>query len=188
MIPDRDDLNAFLLDGDEDALDRYCRALRPDLADLARRFKIDGYDIEDLVQEAFVAFIPWIREVREAGWPEEGTARETIERHILSLRRRVQRRQARMIQMSDGWSDWDERISVLDDDVAARAGSSLDALTLLIGCQQECRNDRDRELFDLLVGGYGYWGITRELNISYKQAEKQVNRLRGHLRATVLEE
>lgn len=188
MSSDRGDLDVYLETGDEKALDRYCIALRPDLAELVRRFRIEGYEIEDLVQEAFVAFIPWIREVRECGWSESGSARETIERHIASLKRRVKRKQARLIQMGDGWAEWDERISVLDDDVKARVGSSLNALALLIACEQECLTDRDRELLHLLIGGYGYWGITRELHINYDRARKQVSRLRSHLRATVLEE
>jgi DNA-directed RNA polymerase specialized sigma24 family protein len=188
MTPDRDDLSAFLETGDEAALNRYCIRLRPDLADLVRRYRVEGYDLEDLVQEAFVAFIPWIREMRECGWSEQGTARETIERHVSSLKRRVKRKQAKLVQMHDGWADWDEGISVLEDDVGARAGSSLGALELLIACQQECRNDRDRELLNLLIGGFGYWGITRELGLSYKRAAKQVLRLRQHLRPAILEE
>lgn len=146
----------------------------------ARRFRLDGYELDDVAQEIYLALLT----------DETGDSFEAVaSRHLGSLKRRALRRQPmRLHQMPEGVDDWDARYSLFEDDARSRSEGSLDALELMIAAEQECRNERDRELLKLLTAGHGYWSLTRELNISHGKARKRVSLLRRHLRGAILEE
>jgi hypothetical protein len=147
----------------------------------ARRFHLDGYTLDDLAQEIYLALLT--DETGDDDWTV------VAGRGLRSLKRRSLRRQpSRLHQMPEGGNDWDARYSLFEDDARSRSEGSIDALELLIAAEQECRNERDRELLKLMMAGHGYWGLTRELNVSHGKARKRVSLLRRHLRSKILED
>jgi DNA-directed RNA polymerase specialized sigma24 family protein len=140
---------------------------------------MDGYELDDLAQEVYLALLT---DDSEDDWPT------IANRRLRTLKRRSLRRQPMRVHQIPPDPGEKDRYALFEDDAKSRSEGSLDALVLMIAAEQECRNERDRELLALMVQGLGYWGITRELNISHGKARKRVSLLRRHLREKIPEE
>jgi len=138
---------------------------RAELMSLVRRFRIDGYDINDLVQEAYLCLLD----------PESD---HDIFRHLRRLQRRSERRSVRVASKHisiDGDCD-----DLRDDNSRRRAGDNLDALVLLWAAESEC-GENDRLLLSLLAEGTGYRELCTLWHCNKTAARQRVWYLRNKL-------
>ncbi len=143
----------------------------PDRAELAarvRRFRIEGYDLDDLTQEAYVALLD-----------PEGDG--DIEAHLNRLRKRTYRRIVKVQRRALYHAE------LTLDDTKARTSGDIDCRVLLIAAESECDNDADRWLLNSLATGSSYRDFERSWNCRNLTARKRVSRFRERLHQRVYE-
>lgn len=177
-------LEDYIETGDRQALERFCLTARPLLNSIARRFKIDCYEAEDLVQEAFLAVLTWAEAVRGMKPLAQDNPEAAILAHLRRIQKSTQRHNipnSRLVVRTEQCED------IPEDDVKARTSGNYDALTLLWAAQSEC-NGEEKKLLDLLVTGAGYRTLCAELRLNKGAARKRVERFRGRLYPLLFEE
>lgn len=135
---------------------------RRELAAMVRRYRVEGYDLEDLIQEAYVCLLD----------PESD---HDVHRHMRRLCKRSYRRKPQIAR----------RLGGVEEEMPgneASAASDIDAAVLYIAARSECENDRERQILKLLSEGGQYGEVCRSLRYNYGRARKWVQRLRARLR------
>jgi hypothetical protein len=140
----------------------------PDRAELAarvRRFRIDGYELDDLVGEAYLCLLD-----------PEGDG--DVEAHLNRLRKRTYRRIVKVQRRSLFQAE------LTLDDTKARTTGDIDALVVLIAAESECRNESDRWILASLVSGSSWKDFERAWNCRTLTAKKRISRFRERLNET----
>lgn len=133
---------------------------RAQAARLARRHRIEGYELEDLVQEVYLALL-------------EGHNPVT---HLKRLGRKATRNKPRIIYRGDDPEEWG--CVLPDDDAQARAGGDIDSLILKIAAETE---SDDGWLLQRLSEGTDYRELCAEWHCSEDAAWQRVSRFRNRL-------
>lgn len=146
---------------------------RDELAARVRHYRIEGYELEDKIQEAYVCLL-------------DPDSDHNIDRHMKRLqnrcndRRRVVAKRLEREHTSGNEDDW-----LYGDDATARTSTDLDALTVLIAARSECDTAKDSETLGLLVGGATYGDLCREWSCRKLAARKRVSRFRKRIKVKV---
>jgi hypothetical protein len=143
----------------------------PDRAELAarvRRYRIEGYELEDLIQEAYVSLLD-----------PEGDG--DIDAHLNRLRKRTYRRIVKVARSAR------EQYELTLDDTKARTSGDIDARVVMIAAESECDNDADRWLLNSLATGSSYRDFELAWNCRKLTARKRVSRFRERLYNRVYE-
>ena len=139
---------------------------RGELEKRVRHFRIEGYELDDLVQEAYLCLLH----------PESDG---NIERHLNRLKMRHYRRIVKVERRAR--RDYELYL----DDAKARASGDIDALALMIACESECDNNAERWLLNELATGSGYEDFCRAWNCRKAAAWKRISRFRAKLRERI---
>jgi hypothetical protein len=141
---------------------------REDLASRVRRYRIEGYDLDDLVQEAYLCLLD-----------PEGDG--DVEAHLNRLRKRVYRRIVKVNRHAI------QHYELTLDDTKARTSGDIDARVVMIAAESECDNDADRWLLNSLATGSSYRDFELAWNCRKLTARKRVSRFRERLYNRVYE-
>jgi len=143
---------------------------RAELAARVRRFRVEGYELDDLVQEAYVALLD-----------PEGDG--NVEAHLNRLKKRNYKRIVKVERKFKA-----RQMDLYLDNAKSRAEGDIDALVLLIGAEQECENNAERWLLNSLATGYSYRDFEQAWNCRPFIARKRVSRFRIKMKDRVLGE
>lgn len=132
---------------------------RAEVARLARRHRIEGYELEDLIQEVYVALL-------------EGYHPDT---HLRRLGRKATRNKPRIVYRGSP-DTWD--CDLPSDDARTRTDGDLDALVLMIASEAE---SDDGWLLERLSEGTDYRELCAEWHCSEDAAWQRVCRFRNRL-------
>lgn len=135
---------------------------RDEVARFARRYRVDGMDLEDLCQEVYLAILTG----------------EDPDRHLRRLKKKTERRKPRV---SYRGSDYDDLMKLPDDNSLQRVCQNIDALIVLIAARQECKGLRDDWLLTQLLIGSGYRELCDEWKCSEDAAWQAVCRFRNEM-------
>lgn len=132
---------------------------RTELSRYVRRFRIESFEVEDLVQEVYLALL----------------SGDDPEQHLKRLSRRdyYRRGRRRLTRIPPALP-----VDLLDDDSKVRADGNIDALILMIAVESECD---DRELLRLLTAGVEYRDLCQRWRCNYSAAKKRLSRWRRDL-------
>jgi hypothetical protein len=104
---------------------------REDVRSLVRRYRIEGYELEDLCQEWYLALL----------------SGDDPHKHMRRLQQKASRRVPKVVRFPE--QEYDPTHLVLDD-VKQRTREDLDALVLMIASEYECLTDAEDRLLKLL--------------------------------------
>lgn len=141
---------------------------RAEVARFARRFRVEGYELEDLIQEVYIALL-------ENNRPSS---------HLWSLNKQM-RKQPKTVMRRD---DDDNVMRLVEDDSLHRVEENLDALVLLIAARSECDTLQDDWLLTQLLEGSGYKALCDEWKCSEDAAWQRVCRFRNKMYPRLYEE
>jgi hypothetical protein len=145
---------------------------RDELRERVRYFKVESYEVEDLIQECYVCLL-------------DPDSDGDIEKHLRRLQnKRNNRRKFQAVVRRDNRVEFDE---LAGDDLVCRTQQDIEALTLLIAARSEC-DDRDGETLELVAGGAGYRTLCREWKVNKVAARVRVLRFRKRLYPKLFEE
>lgn len=137
---------------------------RAELAQLVRRFRIEGYELDDLVQEACLCLL-------------DPDSDHDIVRHLRRLQRQSFKRRKHVIASVSIDGDSQE---LKEDNTRLRLRDDLAALVLLWAAQSECEGN-DRLLLDMLSDGTSYAELCSFWHCNKTAAWKRISRFREEL-------
>ncbi len=146
---------------------------RQELAERVRHYRIEGYELEDKIQEAYLCIL-------------DPDSDHNVERHMKRLqnrcndRRRVVIKRLEREHTAGNEDDW-----LYGDNAAARTDTDLDALTVLIAARSECETAKDSETLELLVAGASYNDLCRDWKCWRGEAKMRVSRFRKRIQLKV---
>jgi hypothetical protein len=143
---------------------------RQEVAARVRRFKIEGYEIDDLVQEYYLALL---------------TDEDPI-RHLRRLQRRLTRRKVKVDPKPAYYESEEDRLA--SDNEERRSRGNIDCLVLMTAARAECAGTRDAETLELLASGSSYRELCQDWNCTKSGAKKRVLRFRKRLFPKLYEE
>jgi hypothetical protein len=139
------------------------------VAEMARCWRIEGYEREDVIQEIYLALL----------------LEEDVKRHLELLKKREYRRKGREATRPLNEEDpaW-----LAVNDVRTLTGHDIPSLVLRLACEHECRNEKDRTLLRDITTGARYSDIAAGYNLNYDAARKRIVRFRKYLFPRIYEE
>lgn len=170
--------------GERAALEAFCKD-REATASLCHRVTIEGFEREDIIQEAFLAALTWAEAVRSMQPLPQATPEAAIFAHLQRCKRGLQRHNPRVMTARPNGGPEDE---LYDDNAVARSGGDIDALVLMLAARSECESERDQRLLELLAEGAGYRPLCQEFRCNKGAARDRVYNFRKRLGAKLYPE